>query len=248
MAMKLMPMIDQILGSLQGEDRRDERDRFLQLGQMITDAGDRASNRIASIEKLALDCGELAEIRYDLLFDKSRRLLAIGYNVDDLRRDESCYDLLASEARLSSFVAIAQGSLKQEHWFALGRMLTIADGELALLSWGGTMFEYLMPQLIMPTYESTLLSQTYRAIVRRQIEYGEQRGVPWGISESGYNMTDVNMIYQYRAFGVPGLGFKRGLIEDLVIAPYASALALMVEPAEASTNLQRMAAEGYLGM
>ncbi|MCX6672690.1 MAG: cyclic beta 1-2 glucan synthetase [Methanothrix sp.] len=247
MAMKLMPMIDQILGSLQGEDRQDERDWFLQLGQMITEASDRAGNRIASLEKLALDCGELAEIRYDLLFDKSRRLLAIGYNVDDLRRDESCYDLLASEARLSSFVAIAQGSLKQEHWFALGRMLTIAGGELALLSWGGTMFEYLMPQLIMPTYENTLLNQTYRAIVRRQIEYGEQRGVPWGISESGYNMTDVNQIYQYRAFGVPGLGFKRGLIEDLVIAPYASVLALMVEPAEACTNLQRMAAEGYLG-
>ncbi len=109
------------------------------------------------------------------------------------------------------------------------------------------MFEYLMPQLIMPTYENTLLNQTYRAIVRRQIEYGGQRGVPWGISESGYNMTDVNLIYQYRAFGVPGLGFKRGLIEDLVIAPYASALALMVEPAEACINMQRMASEGYLG-
>jgi cyclic beta-1,2-glucan synthetase len=248
MAMEIIPIVDQILGSFQCEDRRDDRDRFLQLRQMIIEARDRASNRMASIERLALDCGELAEIRYDLLFDKSRRLLAIGYNADDLRRDEGCYDLLASEARLSSFVAIAQGSLKQEHWFAMGRMLTIAGGELALLSWGGTMFEYLMPQLIMPTYENTLLNQTYRAIVRRQIEYGEQRGVPWGISESGYNIRDVNLIYQYRAFGVPGLGFKRGLIEDLVIAPYASALALMVEPAEACTNLQRMAAEGYLGL
>ena len=197
MAVLLMPMIDRILDGLQGEEYRDERDRFLQLRQTIIEASNRASNRIASIEKLALDCGELAEIKYDLLFDESRRLLAIGYNVDDLRRDENCYDLLASEARLSSFVAIAQGSLKQEHWFALGRMLTIAGGELALLSWGGTMFEYLMPQLIMPTYENTLLSQTCRAIVRRQIEYGEQRGVPWGISESGYNMIDVNLIYQY---------------------------------------------------
>ena len=245
MAMKLKPMIDEILSSLQSGE---EREWFLQLKQMITQAGERAAKRISSIEKLALDCDVLAEIRYDFLLDKSRRLLAIGYNVDDLRRDESCYDLLASEARLSIFVAIAQGSLKQEHWFALGRMLTIAGGELALLSWGGTMFEYLMPQLIMPTYENTLLSQTYRAIVRRQIEYGEQRGVPWGISESGYNMTDVNLIYQYRAFGAPGLGFKRGLIEDLVIAPYASALALMVEPAEACTNLQRMASDGNLGL
>ena len=248
MAMKLMPLIDQILDCLQGEDCREEKDWFIQLRHMIIEARGRASERIASIEKLALDCSELADMGYELLFDKSRRLLVVGYNVDASRRDESCYDLLASEARLSSFVAIAQGKLKQEHWFSLGRMLTTAGGELALLSWGGTMFEYLMPQLIMPTYENTLLNQTYRSIVRRQIEYGQQRGVPWGVSESGYNMIDVNMIYQYRAFGVPGLGLKRGLIEDLVIAPYASALALMVEPAEACTNLQRMAAEGYLGL
>ena len=248
MAMKLMPLIDQILDCLQGEDCREEKDWFIQLRHMIIEASDRASERIASIEKLALDCSELADMGYELLFDKSRRLLVVGYNVDASRRDESCYDLLASEARLSSFVAIAQGKLKQEHWFSLGRMLTTAGGELALLSWGGTMFEYLMPQLIMPTYENTLLNQTYRSIVRRQIEYGQQRGVPWGVSESGYNMIDVNMIYQYRAFGVPGLGLKRGLIEDLVIAPYASALALMMEPAEACTNLQRMAAEGYLGL
>jgi cyclic beta-1,2-glucan synthetase len=243
-AMKLKPMIDQILSSLQNEE---EKEWFLQLKQMITQAGERATERIATIKMLALDCSELAEIKYDFLFDKSRGLLTIGYNVDDLRRDESCYDLLASEARLSSYVAIAQGKLKQEHWFSLGRMLTTAGGELALLSWGGTMFEYLMPQLIMPTYENTLLNQTYRAIVRRQIEYCGQHDVPWGISESGYNMTDVNLIYQYRAFGVPGLGFKRGLVEDLVIAPYASALALMVEPAEACANMQRMASAGYLG-
>ncbi|NTV27706.1 MAG: cyclic beta 1-2 glucan synthetase, partial [Methanothrix sp.] len=244
MAIKIKPMIDQILSSLQNEE---EREWFLQLRQMIAQAGERAAERITSIKMLALDCSELADIKYDFLFDESRGLLAIGYNVDDLRRDESCYDLLASEARLSSYVAIAQGKLKQKHWFSLGRMLTNAGGELALLSWGGTMFEYLMPQLVMPTYENTLLNQTYRAIVRRQIEYGGQRGVPWGISESGYNMTDINLIYQYRAFGVPGLGFKRGLIEDLVIAPYASALALMVEPAAACTNMQRMASEGYLG-
>jgi cyclic beta-1,2-glucan synthetase len=246
MARELMPIIDQISSRLR-DDCQTERKWLQELSLKTMDAKRRTDQRIASIEKLALDCGNLAEMRYDLLFDKSRRLLAIGYNVDALKRDESCYDLLASEARLASFVAIAQGSLKQEHWFALGRMLTIAGGELALLSWGGTMFEYLMPQLIMPSYQSSLLDQTYRAIVRRQIEYGDQRRLPWGISESGYNLTDVNQIYQYRAFGVPGLGFKRGLIEDLVIAPYASALALIVEPAEACTNMQRMAAEGYVG-
>ena len=109
------------------------------------------------------------------------------------------------------------------------------------------MFEYLMPLLVMPTYENTLLDQTCKAAVERQIEYGKQRGVPWGISESGYNTIDAHLNYQYRAFGVPGLGLKRGLAEDLVIAPYASALALMVAPEEACLNLQRLAAEGLEG-
>ena len=153
------------------------------------------------------------------LYDRSRRLFRIGYNVSDRRLDSSYYDLLASEARLCSFLAIAQGALPQESWFALGRMLTLAGGEPVLVSWSGSMFEYLMPQLVMPSYPNTLLDQTNRAAVRRQIEYGDQRGVPWGISESGYNMVDANRNYQYRAFGVPGLGLQRGLADDLVIAP-----------------------------
>jgi len=246
-ARNLMPLIDQISSFYCDVDRQIERKWLKDLGQKIIEAERRAGERITSIKRLAIDCSKLADIRYDFLFDESRRLLSIGYNVDDSRRDESCYDLLASEARLCSYVAIAQGRLKQEHWFALGRMLTKAGGELALLSWGGTMFEYLMPLLIMPTYENTLLNQTYGCAVKRQIEYGQQRGVPWGISESGYNLIDVNQIYQYRAFGVPGLGFKRGLAKDLVIAPYASALALMVSPLDGCINLQRMASEGYLG-
>ena len=186
-------------------------------------------------------------MEYDFLFDKGCHLLAIGYNVGERRRDSSYYDLLASEARLCSFVAIAQGQLPQESWFALGRLLTTAGGEPVLLSWSGSMFEYLMPLLVMPTYENTLLDQTCKAAVERQIEYGKQRGVPWGISESGYNTIDVHLNYQYRAFGVPGLGLKRGLADDLVIAPYASALALMVAPEEACLNLQRLAAEGVEG-
>ncbi len=250
-AAKLVPMIDQVLGSIQGMGQQgmgqEERDWFLQLGQMITEAGERAIVRIESIEKIAEDCSKLADIDYDFLFDESRKLLAIGYNVNDARRDESCYDLLASEARLCSFIAIAQGRLLLEHWFVLGRMLTSAGGELTLLSWGGTMFEYLMPLLVMPTYENSLLNQTYRSTVVRQIEYGKRQGVPWGISESGYNILDINQIYQYKAFGVPGLGLKRGLAKDLVIAPYASALALMVSPAKACLNLQQLANDGYLG-
>ena len=205
----------------------------------------RASERIAGIERLALQSSELARMDYDFLFDPTRHLLAIGYNVSERRRDASFYDLLASEARLSCFVAIAQGQLPQESWFALGRLLTTAGGEPILLSWSGSMFEYLMPLLVMPTYENTLLDQTYKAAVDRQIDYGKKRGVPWGISESGYNTVDVHLNYQYRAFGVPGLGLKRGLADDLVIAPYASALALMVAPEEACLNLQRLSAEGF---
>ncbi len=185
---------------------------------------------MAEIERLALQCDELARMEYDFLYDKARHLLAIGYNVDERRRDPSYYDLLASEARFASFVAIAQGQLPQENWFALGRLLTTAGGQPVLLSWSGSMFEYLMPLLVMPTYENTLLDQTCRATVERQIAYGRQRGVPWGISECGYNSVDASLNYQYRAFGVPGLGLKRGLAEDLVVAPYASALALMVDP------------------
>jgi len=206
-----------------------------------------ARNRIAEIANLANQCGELACVEWDFLFDKTRQLLAIGYNVDASRRDDSYYDLLASEARLCCFVAIAQGQLSQESWFALGRLLAGAGGEPILISWSGSMFEYLMPLLIMPTYENTLLDQTYKTAVKRQIEYGKIRGVPWGISESGYNTIDVHLNYQYRAFGVPGLGLKRGLAEDLVIAPYASALALMVAPQEACLNLLRLALEGREG-
>jgi hypothetical protein len=217
-ARKMKIIIDQISSFFVGTHSQTERKWLQNLGQRTMDAEKRACERIGSIESLALDCSELADIKYDFLFNESRRLLAIGYNVDDSRRDESCYDLLASEARLCSYVAIAQGRLRQEHWFALGRMLTSFGGELALLSWGGTMFEYLMPLLIMPTYKNTLLDQTYISTVKRQIEYGQRRNVPWGISESGYNVIDVNQIYQYRAFGVPGLGFKRGLANDLVIA------------------------------
>ncbi len=148
---------------------------------------------------------------YDFLFDPARRQLAIGYNVGDRRLDASFYDLLASEARLANFVGIAQGKLPQESWFALGRTLTTSGGAPVLLSWSGSMFEYLMPLLVMPTFENTLLDQTCKAAVDRQIAYGSQRGVPWGISECGYNTVDVHLNYQYRAFGVPGLGLKRGL-------------------------------------
>ena len=206
-----------------------------------------AQERIELIESLARQSGEFANMEYGFLYDKSRRLQTVGYNIEDRRRDSSYYDLLASEARFSSFVAIAQDQVPQESWFALGRLLTTFNSEPVLLSWSGSMFEYLMPLLVMPSYENSLLHQTCKSAVVRQIEYGKQRGVPWGISESGYNSVDVQLNYQYRGFGVPGLGLKRGLSEDLVVAPYAAALALMVMPEEACENLERLADEGIMG-
>ncbi len=239
---KLLPVILDRIGSA---SRQQERARLVELQGHVTAANEHAGARIAAIKGLALKCDPLARMEYGFLFDEARHLMAIGYNASEHRRDSSYYDLLASEARFACFVAIAQGQLPQESWFALGRLLTTAGGEPILLSWSGSMFEYLMPLLVMPTFEHTLLDQTCKAAVARQIEYGKKRGVVWGISECGYNAIDVHLNYQYRAFGVPGLGLKRGLAEDLVIAPYASALALMVAPEEACSNLERLAAEGH---
>jgi cellobiose phosphorylase len=230
------------------DDRTPEERALLErLVPLLREGASRARERLAIVEQLVDRIAALADPEFDFLFDKVRRQLVIGYNVGERRCDASFYDLLASEARLCTFVAIAQGKLPQESWFALGRMLTSAHGAPILLSWSGSMFEYLMPLLVMPTYGSTLLDQTYLAAVERQMEYGIQRGVPWGMSESGYNAVDVELNYQYRAFGVPGLGLKRGLGDDLVVAPYASALALMVAPEAACTNLQRLAAIGLAG-
>ena len=224
-----------------------QRDWLSELQRQISQAGAAARARIGRIEALIEQAGDFAEMDYDFLYDRARHLLTIGCNVVECRLDSSYYDLLASEARLCNFVAIAQGKLPQESWFSLGRLLTATGGEPVLLSWSGSMFEYLMPMLVMPSYENTLLDQTCKAAVARQIEYGSQRGVPWGISESGYNTVDLHLNYQYRPFGVPGLGLKRGLADDLVVAPYASALALMVAPEAACLNLQRLAADGFVG-
>ena len=215
--------------------------------QSLREAGDRARRRMAELEALARQGDEMANMDFSFLFDASRDLFSTGFNVAERRLDLGFYDLLASEARLCSYVAIALGQVPQEHWFSLGRLLVASGGESVLVSWSGSMFEYLMPLLVMPAYENTLLDHTCRAVVRQQIDYGNLQGVPWGISESGYNRTDADLNYQYRAFGVPGLGLKRGLAEDMVVAPYATALALMVAPDAACENLQRLAAEGRTG-
>ncbi|MBA3762335.1 MAG: hypothetical protein H0X04_03185, partial [Chthoniobacterales bacterium] len=214
----------------------------------LREASTRARERVLTLENLARQSEEVAAMDFTFLFDPSRDLFSIGFNVTEGRRDVSFYDLLASEARLCSYVTIAQGQVPQDHWFSLGRLLVAPHGEPILVSWSGSMFEYLMPLLVMPNYSNTLLDHACKAAVQQQIEYGNSRGVPWGISESGYTRTDAQRNYQYRAFGVPGLGLKRGLAEDLVIAPYASAMALMVAPREACENLQRLADEGREGV
>src|SRR5207344_2712073 len=170
----------------------------------------------------------------------------IGYRLADDegpgRRDPSFYDLLASEARLASFLAIAKDDVPESHWFHLGRPVTSVRGAPVLLSWSGTLFEYLMPLLVMRSYPDTLLDESCRLAVRRQIDYAAARGVPWGISESAYNVVDRHDTYQYRAFGIPGLGLKRGLGDELVVAPYATALATMIDPGPSAANLRRLTA------
>ncbi len=212
----------------------------------LTEAADH--ERLQTIDALAARCHELANMDFELVYDPSRNLLNIGYDLGERRRDPSWYDMLASEARLTSYLLIAQGQLPQKHWFALSRLLASRGGDLSLMSWSGSMFEYLMPLLFLPSYENTLLDQACRAAISRQIDYAHQRHVPWGISESCYNAVDMNQVYQYRAFGVPGLGFKTGLADDLVIAPYASALALTIVPREACRNLQNLSNGGLSGV
>jgi cyclic beta-1,2-glucan synthetase len=191
------------------------------------------------------------ETSFGFLYEEERGLLSIGYRLADNAGpgtlDHGYYDLLASEARIASFFAIAKGDLRVEHWFHLGRPVVSVDGVPTLLSWSGSMFEYLMPLLLMKTYPGTLLDRTCRAIVRRQIAYGRSRKIPWGISETAYNLADRLGNYQYKAFGVPGLGLKRGLADEVVVTPHATALAALVDPSSAADNFRRLADENTFG-
>ncbi|WP_286049858.1 glucoamylase family protein [Rheinheimera sp. KL1] len=199
------------------------------------------------LQLLATQCRQFAmAMNFAFFIDPERNLLSIGYAVEENRLDTSCYDLLASEARLASLFAIAKGDADSKHWFRLGRSATPLGYGSALLSWSGSMFEYLMPSLVMRAAAGSLLEQSNRLIVERQIGYGRQLGIPWGISESAYNARDLEFTYQYSNFGVPGLGLKRGLAENKVIAPYATALATMVNPVAACANFERLKACGAL--
>ncbi|HET9489793.1 MAG TPA: glucoamylase family protein [Methylomirabilota bacterium] len=205
----------------------------------------------ALVRRLSAVAGAAKELfdgmEFGFLFDPARKIFSIGYRVMDGGLDPSGYDLLASEARLASFIAIAKGDVPALHWFHLGRAMTPVALGSALVSWSGSMFEYLMPALVMDAPPGSLLQQTNRLVVQRQISYGGERGVPWGISESAYNVRDLDLTFQYSNFGIPGLGLERGLSEDLVVAPYASALAAMVDPEAAAENLSRLVGAGARG-
>jgi cyclic beta-1,2-glucan synthetase len=206
-----------------------------------------AGETLAEAECLMTSIRELsAGMNMRFLYDPKRKLFAIGYNVSSSRLDVSSYDLLASEARLGSFVAIARGDVPLEHWFSLGRPYGAVGRQRILLSWTGTMFEYLMPILFQHSYGNSLLEKAVREAVAVQIDYGRHRRVPWGISESAFADLDLEKTYQYKAFGVPVLGLKRGLEEQLVVAPYATLLALNVAPDETVQNLKRLAGLGLL--
>jgi cyclic beta-1,2-glucan synthetase len=205
-------------------------------------------NLEARLNALSLAAADLVDVmEFGFLFDKNRQLLSIGYRLEDQMLDTNAYDLLASEARLASFLAIAKGDVPTRHWFRLGRTLTPLGRIPALQSWSGSMFEYLMPSLIMHEPTGSLLNLSNRAAVRRQIRYALSLHIPWGISESQYNARDRDQNYQYSGFGVPDLGIKRGLGENTVVAPYASGLAAMVAPVEARRNLDRLTRIGALG-
>jgi cyclic beta-1,2-glucan synthetase len=210
---------------------------------------------IESIAKLKQQINEIIE-QLDHLIDNTeftplycpkRKLFSIGYNVEEEQLTKSFYDLMASEARQASLIAIARGEVKREHWLMLDRTLTMVEGQMGLVSWTGTMFEYLMPLLLMKSYKKTLWAQTYKFVIKSQRDYGRRRKVPWGVSESGFYSFDFRLNYQYKAFGIPNLGLKRGLIKDTVISPYSTLLALGVEPKAAVENMRRLIKEGLEG-
>lgn len=224
------------------------RSRVAEQWRDLQPAASGASSLDARWHALAAVARALAlEMDFAFLLDPERKLLSIGYAGVEDRLDANCYDLLASEARLASLFAIAKGDVETRHWFRLGRTAVPVGRGSALVSWSGSMFEYLMPSLVMRAPAGSLLEQTNTLVVQRQRAYGERQGIPWGISESAYNARDLEFTYQYSNFGVPGLGLKRGLADNLVVAPYATGLACMVDATAGARNFERLAQHGALG-
>lgn len=234
-----------LIRQLQGEENTTaEKEWLCHVETVLPNAVAAARTKVAQLNELADDCTVFYDIDFDFLYDRSRHLLSIGYNAETEKRDKGCYDLLASEARVAAYVGIAQGKIPQQSWFALGRPL-VRDGSFySLLSWSGSMFEYLMPLLVMPAYKDSLLYAMAVAAVQRQQEHGRKKGLPWGISECAYAEIDINLAYQYGPSGIAALGLQRDIDSSHVIAPYASMLGLLADPEAACTNLQHLSAIG----
>ena len=241
---------DEIQAHFDAQNGGDPARQWIQrFSARLDTARDRARWLIDRSQSLAETCETyVREMEFGFLFDAQRQVFYIGYNVSSARLDSNHYDLMASEARLASLIAIAKSEVPASHWLHLERpMVETGGGRQALISWNGSMFEYLMPELLTRSYPGTLLHESNRSAVYRQMEYGRSKGVPWGISESGYYHFDAHQHYQYRGFGVPGLGRKRGLGDDLVITPYATILALPVAPLAVLRNIDALIEEGMLG-
>lgn len=174
------------------------------------------------------------------LYNEKMQLFSVGYNVEENMLTDSYYDLLASEARQTSLVAIAKKDIEQKHWYNLSRTLTVLNKYKGLISWSGTAFEYLMPNINIPKYPGSLLDESCKFLIMSQKEYNKKLKIPWGISESAFNLKDLNNNYQYKAFGIPWLGLKRGLADEIVVAPYASMMAIIDEPIEVLKNLKQL--------
>ena len=200
------------------------------------------------LKALAAEADALVrQMDFGFLYNKRRKVLSVGYDVRLQRLEASCYEMLASEARTAAFAAIAKGDVPQESWFHLGRTHVLRKGEQVLLSWSGTMFEYLMPALWMKSYPNTILDQTLHAAVRCQQEMTKSKRIPWGISEAASSKKDPAGHYQYKAFGMPALASNPGALEALVVSPYATFLALAADASGAVRNLRRMQEMGWLG-
>ncbi len=244
----LSQLLAQLDGSPAPAGLQEARDWCRELDDDLTSARSRVETLLIGYRDLANQASAYVEaMDFRFLFDEQRQVFHIGYNATTEKLDSSYYDLLASEARIASLIAIAKGDVPQSHWLHLGRPVTRVKGKQVLLSWSGTMFEYLMPTLFARNYESTFLSDSCYASIDAQMSYAQQKHTPWGMSESGYFAFDMNMNYQYRAFGMPDLGYKRDLSEEVVIAPYASLIGLSLRPQSVLANMTRLESLKMLG-
>lgn len=218
------------------------------LEQLATKDNKKAKVMIEQIKSLCSKIDTLiSNMDFTFLYNEKRMLFHIGFHVGSQTLDAGCYDLIASESELTSFLAIARGEVPLKHWYRLGRPLTIVEGIPSFVSWSGTMFEYLMPNLVMKEYEGSVFAEASKAAVLQQIIYAGETGIPWGISESQYYRFDLNGNYQYKAFGVPKLRLQPVRRNSLVVTPYATMLALNYTGKECLANLEQLHEMGMFG-